>query len=231
MSKNENNITPVYAAVGAADLAYQRVNEVIAQLRERTEAATEKAQARYEAAAENAQARYEAATGQAQERIAEARERLQALPEEFPADIEGLREKFTPEELRKVAEAYIEVATDIYNSLAERGEDAVERLRSQPLVEENLSRVEKAYADAQQLTEEALGTVSSRTRAVGERAAKLVGKEEEKATAAKKAPAKKATAAKKAPAKKAAPAKAPAKKATAAKKAPAKKAPAKKAAK
>jgi len=210
MSKNENNITPVYAAVGAADLAYQQVNEVIAQLRERTETATETAQARFEAATESAQAR-----------LQETRDRLQALPEEFPADIDGLREKFTAEELRKVAEAYIEVATDIYNSLAERGEGAVERLRAQPLVEENLSRVEKAYADAQQLTEDALGTISSQTRAVGERAAKLVGKDEEKAPA-KKAPAKKATAAK-APAKKAPAKKAPAKKATAAKKAPAKK--------
>jgi heparin binding hemagglutinin HbhA len=227
MSKTENNITPVYAAVGAADLAYQQVNEVIAQLRERTEAATEQAQARFEAATEQAQARYEETREQAQARIEAARERLQALPEEFPSDIEGLREKFTAEELRKVAEAYIEVATDIYNSLAERGEDAVGRLRAQPLVDENISRVEKAYADAQQLTEEALGTVSSRTRAVGERAAKLVGKDEEKAatkkTAAKKAPAKKATATKAAPAKKAPAKKAPAKK-TAAKKAPAKKA-------
>jgi heparin binding hemagglutinin HbhA len=64
---------------------------------------------------------------------------------------------------------------------------------------------------AVELTQEALGTVSSRTRAVGERAAKLVGIDLPKKAPAKKAPAKKA----------------PAKK-VAAKKAPAKKAPAKK---
>jgi heparin binding hemagglutinin HbhA len=59
------------------------------------------------------------------------------------------------------------------------------------------------------LTQEALGTVASQTRAVGERAAKLVGIELPKKAAAKK------PAAKKAPAKKAAAKKAPAKKAAA----------------
>ncbi|MFY9491599.1 MAG: heparin-binding hemagglutinin, partial [Mycobacterium sp.] len=79
---------------------------------------------------------------------------------------------------------------------------------------------------AVELTQEALGNVSAQTRAVGERAAKLVGVDlPAPATApAKKAPAKKAPA-KKAAAKKA-PAKAAAKKAPA--KAAAKKAPAKK---
>jgi heparin binding hemagglutinin HbhA len=59
---------------------------------------------------------------------------------------------------------------------------------------------------AVELTQEALGNVASQTRAVGERAAKLVGVELPKKAAkapAKKAPAKKAPA-KKAPAKKAA---------------------------
>jgi heparin binding hemagglutinin HbhA len=60
---------------------------------------------------------------------------------------------------------------------------------------------------AVELTQEALGNVASQTRAVGERAAKLVGvelpKKAAKAAPAKKAPAKKAPA-KKAPAKKAA---------------------------
>jgi len=68
------------------------------------------------------------------------------------------------------------------------------------------------------LTQEALGTVASQTRAVGERAAKLVGielpkKAEAGAKKAQSAVAKKA-AAKKAPAKKAPAKKAPAKKVT-----------------
>ncbi|ORM34386.1 heparin-binding hemagglutinin [Williamsia sp. 1135] len=247
MTKSDRNLAnPIYAAVGAGDLAFKQVNEVIAQLRERTETATEQAQARFEETRTTAQTRIE-----------ETRERISALPEEVPSNIDELRAKFTSEELRKVAEAYIEVATNIYNSLAERGEETVERLRTTPAVGEQLSRAEKAYNDAVDLTEDTLGTISSQTRAVGQRAAKLAGiaqdkiedatedatdaingtagKVESKARSSKDSPAKKiaeATApAKKAPAKAtpAAPAaKAPAKKAPA-KKAPAKKAPAKKA--
>lgn len=223
MSKSDRNFaTPIFAAVGAGDLALQQVNEVLNQLRERTEAAAETAQTRIE----------------------ETRERLNSLPEDVPAGIDELRTRFTQEELRKVAEAYIEVATGIYNSLAERGEETVERLRQQPEFQENVSKAEKAYNEAIDLTEDALGTISSQTKAVGERAAKLAnlasgkvagaaGTVEAKGRGAKDSPAKKLeelknepVTAKKAPAKKA-----PAKKATPAKKAPAKKAPAKKAAK
>ncbi|PRC58029.1 heparin-binding hemagglutinin, partial [Mycobacterium sp. ITM-2017-0098] len=84
------------------------------------------------------------------------------------------------------------------------------------------------YTDqAVELTQEALGNVASQTRAVGERAAKLVGVELPKKAESASAPVKKA--AKKAPAKKAAAPAAPAKASAAApaKKAPAKKAPAK----
>ncbi|GAA2055869.1 heparin-binding hemagglutinin [Williamsia deligens] len=235
MSKNERGLaTPIYAAVGAGDLALQQVNEVLSQLRERAESATETAQARVE---------------ETRERIEGTRERITSLPEDIPSNIEELRTRFTSEELRKVAEAYIEVATGIYNSLAERGEETVERLRSQPEFQENVSKVEKAYNDAVDLTEDALGTVSSQTRAVGERAAKLAnlasgkvsgaaGTVEAKARGSKDSPAavldelkEPATSApaKKSPAKKTTAKKTttPAKK-TPAKKTPAKKAPAKK---
>ena len=81
----------------------------------------------------------------------------------------------------------------------------MERLRTAPALEDGRERVE-SYRE---LTEEALGNVATQTRAVGERAAKLVGVELPKKAPAKKAPAKKA------PAKKAAAKKAPAKKAAA----------------
>ncbi len=165
MTKSDRNlVSPIYAAVGAGDLAFKQVNEVIAQLRERTETATEQAHARLEETRTTAQTRIE-----------EARERISALPEEVPSNIDELRAKCTPEELRKVAEAYIEVATNIYNSLAERGEETVGRLRTTPAVGEQLSRAEKAYNDAVDLTEDTLGTISHQTRAVGQRAAELAG--------------------------------------------------------
>ena len=95
----------------------------------------------------------------------------------------------------------------------------IERLRSRPAIEEAAERAEEYIEQAVELTQDALGSVATQTRAVGERAAKFVG------VAGKgDAPAKKA--AKKAPAKKTAAKKAPVK--AAVKKAPAKKAPAKK---
>ncbi len=181
---------PLLAAVGAADLALATVNEILATLRDRAE-----------------EARSEAST-----RVDERRAALTKLQEDLPARAEELRGKLSTEELRKAAEGYVESATATYNSLVERGEAALERLRNQPEIKDVAARAEGYVDQAVELTQEALGNVSSQTRAVGERAAKLVGVD----LPAKKAPAKKA------PAKKAAPAKA------AAKKAPAKKAPAKK---
>jgi heparin binding hemagglutinin HbhA len=188
---------PLLAALGAADLALATVNELITDLRDRA-----------------GETRVDTRS-----RVEESRARLTKLQEDLPEQLRELREKFTSDELRKAAEGYLEAATGRYNELVERGEAALDRLRSQSSFEDASARAHASVDQAVELTQEALGTVSSRTRAVGERAAKLVGID-----LPKKAPAK--SPAKKAPAKKA-----PAKKALAkalAKKAPAKKAPAKK---
>jgi len=192
---------PLLAAVGAADLALERVNEIVATLRERA-----------------GDARSDAET-----RVEESRARINRLQEDLPAQFGDIREKLNSDELRKVAETYAEAAQTTYTKLIERGEAALERLRAQPALEGAASRVEEYTDQAVELTQEALGNVASQTRAVGERAAKLVGVELPKRTESAAEPVK--SIAKKAPAK--APAKkAPAK--VAAKKAPAKKAPAKK---
>ena len=192
---------PLLAAVGAADLALATVNEIVASLRERAEDARTDAQGRVE----------------------EGRARLTKLQEDLPTQFEELRDKLTTDELRKAAEKYADEAQTRYNSLVERGEAALERLRNQPALEEAAGRFEEVTDQAVELTQDALGTVASQTRAVGERAAKLVGvelpKKVEKAGEKATAPVKKAVPAKKAPAKKAVPAAA----APAAKKAPAKK--------
>jgi heparin binding hemagglutinin HbhA len=228
--KNQTNIedlkAPLLAAVGAADLALATVNEIVATLRERAGDARSDAEARVE----------------------EARANLNKLSEDLPSQVGEIRERLNADELRKAAEGYADNATTTYNRLVERGEEALTRLRSQPAIEDAANRVESVTDQAVELTQDALGTVATQTRAVGERAAKLVGVElpskaaqavtpvqrAAKNTPVKKAPATKATAkptAKATPAKaQPAPAKAtPAKaSATPAKKAPAKKAPAKK---
>jgi heparin binding hemagglutinin HbhA len=189
---------PLLAAVGAADLALERVNEIVATLLERA-----------------GEARTDAET-----RVEESRARLTRLQEDLPSQFGDLRDRLSSEELRKFAETYAETAQSTYNKLVERGEVAIEKLRSQPALEEAAGRVQTRTDQAVELTQEALGNVASQTRAVGERAAKLVGVELPKKAQKTAAPVK--STAKKAPAKKA-----PAKKAPA-KKAPAKKAPAKK---
>jgi heparin binding hemagglutinin HbhA len=181
---------PLLAAVGAADLALERVNEIVAALRERA-----------------GEARTDAET-----RVGESRARLTKLQEDLPTQFGDLRERLTSEELRKFAESYADAAQTTYNKLIERGEIALERLRSQPAIEEAAGRVQSRTDQAVELTQEALGNVASQTRAVGERAAKLVGVELPKKAQKTAAPAKKA--AKKAPAKKAPAKKAPAKKVT-----------------
>ena len=181
---------PLLAAVGAADLALERVNEIVATLLERA-----------------GEARTDAET-----RVEESRARLTKLQEDLPSQFGDLRDRLSSEELRKFAETYAETAQTTYNKLVERGEVAIEKLRSQPALEEAAGRVESYTDQAVELTQEALGNVASQTRAVGERAAKLVGVELPKKAQKAAAPVKKA--AKKAPAKKAPAKKAPAKKVT-----------------
>ena len=100
---------PLLAALGAADLALATVNDLIADLRERAEETRTDTRSRVE----------------------ESRARLTKLQENLPEQLRELRERFTSEELRKAAEGYLEAATNRYNDLVERGEAALERLRSQ----------------------------------------------------------------------------------------------------
>jgi heparin binding hemagglutinin HbhA len=201
MAENNPSIddlkTPLLAALGAADLALATVNDLLAELRDLAEGTRTDTRSRVE----------------------ESRARLTKLQDELPEQLRDLRERFTADELRSAAEGYLEAATARYNELVERGEAALERLRSQSGLDDASARAEGYVDHAVELTQEALGTVASQTRAVGERAAKLVGIELPKKAdaAAKKAQKAVGNAAKKVPAKKAP-----------AKKAPAKKAPAKK---
>jgi heparin binding hemagglutinin HbhA len=186
---------PLLAAIGAADLALATMNDLIVNMRERAGEAR----------------------GDASSRVEESRARLTKLQEELPEQFAELREKFTAEELRKAAEGYVEAATSRYNELVQRGETALQRFRSQSGFDDASARAEGYVDQAVEVTQEALGNVAEQTRAVGERAAKLVGVElPKKNTAkkpAKKTPAKKTTA-KKGTAKKAPAKKSPAKKVT-----------------
>ncbi|MFF0545615.1 heparin-binding hemagglutinin [Nocardia thailandica] len=201
---------PLFATVGAGDALYTAVNDVVTEVRGRVGAAD--VQARVDEARE----RIANVPADVQAQFDSLRERLAGLPSELPEDLAELREKFTPEELRRLAEQYYAKALDIYADLAVRGEETVDRLRANHLVEEQITRAESLYKDASARAEDVLGKVNDllnrgKAEPVAD-AAPVVEAEvvavttEEPAPAAepKKAPARKA-AAKKAPAKKAAP--------------------------
>ena len=145
--------TPVLAAIGAGDYALQTIADLVANARRGAEERVEETRSRVE----------------------ETRGRINDLPNE----IDELRTKLDPDELRKVAEAYVQAAASIYVSLAERGEVAVEKLRKQPGVEQAVdraeatrSRVDATREDAKEITDDVLGTIARQTRSIGERAAR-----------------------------------------------------------
>ncbi|MFI9401733.1 heparin-binding hemagglutinin [Nocardia sp. NPDC052316] len=218
--KNPTVTKPLLATVGAGDAIYAAVTDVVTQVRER--AASTDVSARVDEARE----RFANVPADVQAQFETLRERLAGLPSELPEDLAELREKFTPEELRTLADKYYHQVLDIYADLAVRGEETVERLRANHLVEEQIERVETLYKDAATRAEDVLGRVNGLlgrpAKVEGEVPAPVVDAEvvtvttettpapEENGAPVKAAApaAKKAAPAKKAPAKKAAPKKA-----------------------
>ncbi|MEU8896700.1 heparin-binding hemagglutinin [Nocardia sp. NPDC048505] len=153
----EKNVTvtkPLLAAVGAGDTVYAVVTDVVTQVRER--ATGTDVQGRVDEARE----RFANVPADVQAQFESLRERLAGLPSELPEDLAQLREKFTAEELRKLAEEYRVKVLDLYADLAVRGEETVERLRANHLVEDRIERVEALYKDATVRAEEALDRVN-----------------------------------------------------------------------
>ncbi|WP_406233747.1 heparin-binding hemagglutinin [Nocardia sp. NBC_01009] len=216
MTEKNQTSKPLLATVGAGDAVYAAVLDAVTQVRER--AATADVTGRVEEARE----RFANVPADVQAQFETLRERLSGLPSELPEDLAELREKFTPEELRTLAEKYYAKVLDLYADLAVRGEETVERLRANHLVEDQIERVESLYTDAVSRAEDVLGKVNDLlgrpvkdededevvAEPVVEAEVLTVTTETAPAAAeepvAAKAPAKKAPA-KKAPAKKAAP--------------------------
>ncbi|HWD01145.1 MAG TPA: hypothetical protein VG674_01595 [Amycolatopsis sp.] len=111
----------------------------------------------------------------------QARKNLGALP----TDVESLRGKLDPAELRKAIDEYTEAALKLYNQLAESGEQAWDKIAAQPQVKKALEQLDEALHTAQSrvdgLAEETRGRVdgvlakvTKRTRSAGEKAARKV---------------------------------------------------------
>lgn len=118
------------------------------------------------------------------EALGKARERAESAKTAAEAgDLKkDLRDKLDPAELRKVVDAYTQSALNLYQFFAQHGEEALEKLKTQPQLQKALSQVEEAVgtaqkrteaaaADARVLADDVLGKVSRRTRVVGEKVA------------------------------------------------------------
>ncbi|HEY3262198.1 MAG TPA: hypothetical protein VGJ95_18365 [Pseudonocardiaceae bacterium] len=175
--------TPLYAVLGAGDLATEAVRDYVS-----------KARAEAGGQAKDVQTRVgdlQARLAELQERLVEVRtqvrSRVRTTVGELPDEVAGLRGRLEPAELRHSLERYLQSLQDLYERLATRGEGTVARMREKPQVKRAIDRVEEAadsteervgklVEDARELTHEVLGRVSRRTRSAGEKAAVRVEK-------------------------------------------------------
>jgi len=125
------------------------------------------------------------AVGKAKERVAEGGEVARKNIDELPTDINSLRDRLDPAELRKLIDEYTEAALKLYTKLAESGEQALEKIMSQPQLKRTIEQLEGAARVAQERldevtgetrgrVDEVLGKVTKRTRSTGEKAARTV---------------------------------------------------------
>jgi heparin binding hemagglutinin HbhA len=117
------------------------------------------------------------------EAVSKAKDTAEAARKELPTDVDSLRSKLDPAELRKAVEEYTESALKLYRKLAEQGEEAFDKFRAQPQVKKIVDQLEEAIetaqnraggavTDARELAEDVLAKITRRTRSAGEKTAR-----------------------------------------------------------
>jgi len=125
------------------------------------------------------------AVNKTKERVTASTEAARKNIEDLPNEVENLREKFEPTELRKAFDEYADAAIRLYNKMAESGEQAWDNIVAQPQVKRALEQFEDAYqnvqdriesvtGDARERVGDVLDKVTRRTRSGGEQAARKV---------------------------------------------------------
>ena len=125
------------------------------------------------------------AVAKAKENVTKGSETARKNLQELPTDVDSLREKLDPAELRKVIDEYTEAALKLYNKLAESGEQAWDKISAQPQVKKAIEQLEEALGTAQgqvegvtsevrERVDGVLATFTKRTRSVGEKTARKV---------------------------------------------------------
>ncbi|MEV6446194.1 hypothetical protein [Amycolatopsis sp. NPDC051716] len=127
------------------------------------------------------------AVAKAKENVTKSGEVARKNLQELPTDVESLREKLDPAELRKAIDEYTEAALKLYNKLAESGEQAWDKIATQPQVKKAIEQLEEALTTAQgqvegvttevrERVDGVLAKVTKRTRSAGEKTARKVTK-------------------------------------------------------
>src|SRR5699024_1711315 len=121
--------TPLFAALGAGNLATQAVVDTVNKAKQRVDDGAESARKNFE---------------------------------EFPTDLDGLRGRLDPGELRRVLDEYTDAVWKTYHKLAESGEQAWDSVSDQPQVKWALQQLEEALATAQGRVEGIVGEARGR---------------------------------------------------------------------
>jgi heparin binding hemagglutinin HbhA len=169
--------TPLYAVLGAGDLATEAVRDYVTKVRADAKGQANEVRTDVQTRVNDLQTRL----NELQDRLVEVRAQVRTKVGELP-DVAELRGKLEPAELRHAVENYAQSLQDLYEKLATRGETAMDKLRKQPRVAQAIDRVEEAadtaedrvgkfVEDARELADDVLGRVSRRTRSTGEKAA------------------------------------------------------------
>jgi heparin binding hemagglutinin HbhA len=158
-----------------------RINGLPGELSEQLEISLKQLQDAVEGLQGDLRQNAQAVVGELGDTLDKLRARLPEPPEELrditsARNINELRDSLSPEQLRKIADGYISAASDIYFSLADRGEAAAERIRTSPTVVDGRGKAESVLGDAAHATGDALETLAAQTRSVGEKALRLAGK-------------------------------------------------------
>ncbi|GAA4858863.1 hypothetical protein [Saccharopolyspora cebuensis] len=111
-------------------------------------------------------------------------ERAEAAQRDLPTDLGELRGKLDPAELRKRVDSYTRSARELYDYLAERGGETLDRIQAQPQVKVAQDKVQDTAEDVRDVADDVLGKVTRNTRSAGEKAARQT--EEAAAEAAEK---------------------------------------------
>jgi heparin binding hemagglutinin HbhA len=110
---------------------------------------------------------------------ASRRENAQHRVAELPTELEGLRARFSGDELRRALETYRAQVERAYAQFAGRGEEAWDKLREKPQVRQAMTTIE-SYSekldarvdDAQEAASRALSAASKQGRVAGEKVAR-----------------------------------------------------------